>query len=172
MKSKETVLLMRSSFSLLHVYFFELVRIVQFVQCNITVAKIQHSHFTDFSNICEFLRLKDTVISGSLWISGFLATQVVPGYRHTTCRERTTNVWYVSDEGSDFNDCQDESAPCRDLQSVFDAAEDRAAVYVLSERLSVGTSIETRISFHITGMNGLVHLSFSGWFSCKRKMLH
>ncbi len=48
-----------------------------------------------------------------------------------------TDVWYVSDQGSDDNDCHTESAPCWNLQTVLDRATDGADIYVVSDTLSV-----------------------------------
>ena len=36
------------------------------------------------------------------------------------------NIWYVSDERSDDNDCQTECTPCKNLQTVLDRASDGA----------------------------------------------
>ena len=43
----------------------------------------------------------------------------------------------MSDSGSDDNDCQTESAPCKNLQTVLDRAEDGADIYVTSSELSL-----------------------------------
>ena len=48
-----------------------------------------------------------------------------------------SNIWYVSDYGSDGNDCQVESAPCRNLQTVLDRGTDGADIYVTSFTLSL-----------------------------------
>ena len=46
-------------------------------------------------------------------------------------------IWFVSDEGSDRYNCQTESTPCRNLQTVLDRASDGAEIYVTSETLSL-----------------------------------
>ena len=53
----------------------------------------------------------------------------------------TTNIWYVSDTGSDNNDCHLESAPCRNLQTILDRAKDGADVYVTSNFLSLNMKL-------------------------------
>ena len=52
----------------------------------------------------------------------------------------TANIWYVSDYGSDDNDCHSASAPCRNLQTVLDRATDGADIYVTSRTLSLDES--------------------------------
>ena len=47
------------------------------------------------------------------------------------------NIWFVSDDGSDDNDCDSVSAPCRNLQTVVDRATDGADIYVTSNTLSL-----------------------------------
>ena len=56
--------------------------------------------------------------------------------------QRTLNVsqkqiWFLSDEGSDRNNCQTESTPCKSLQTVLDKASDGAEIYVTSKTLSL-----------------------------------
>ena len=46
-------------------------------------------------------------------------------------------MWYISDSGSDDNDCHTESAPCKNLQTVLDRATDGADIYVTSDTLSL-----------------------------------
>ena len=46
-------------------------------------------------------------------------------------------IWFASDEGSDRDNCQTESTPCRNLQTVLDRASDGAEIYVTSETLSL-----------------------------------
>ena len=46
-------------------------------------------------------------------------------------------IWFVSDEGSDQYNCQTESTPCKNLQTVLDRASDGAEIYVTSETLSL-----------------------------------
>ena len=48
-----------------------------------------------------------------------------------------SNIWYVSDYGLDDNDCQVESAPCRNLQTVLDRVTNGADIYVTSDTLSL-----------------------------------
>ena len=48
-----------------------------------------------------------------------------------------SNIWYVSDDGSDDNDCHSASATCRNLQTVLDRATDGADIYVTSDTLSL-----------------------------------
>ena len=45
--------------------------------------------------------------------------------------------WFLSDDGSDDNDCHSVSAPCRNLQTVLDRATDGADIYVTSKTLSL-----------------------------------
>ena len=45
------------------------------------------------------------------------------------------NIWYVSDSGSDDNDCLSTSVPCRNLQVVLNRATDGADIYVTSRTL-------------------------------------
>ena len=47
------------------------------------------------------------------------------------------NIWYVSDNGLDNNDCHSASAPCQNLQTVLDNAKDGADIYVMSDTLSL-----------------------------------
>ena len=57
------------------------------------------------------------------------------------------NIWYVSDDGSDDNDCHSESAPCRNLQIVLNRATDGADIYVTSDTLSLsGAQVKNAIS--------------------------
>ena len=42
------------------------------------------------------------------------------------CISEISNIWYVSDDGSDDNDCHSASTPCRNLQTVLDRATDGA----------------------------------------------
>ena len=46
-------------------------------------------------------------------------------------------IWFVSDEGSDKYNCQTESTPCKNLQTVLDRASDGADIYITSEALSL-----------------------------------
>ena len=46
-------------------------------------------------------------------------------------------IWFVSDEGSDRDNCQTESTPCQNLQTVLDRASDADEIYVTSETLSL-----------------------------------
>ena len=75
-----------------------------------------------------------------------------------------SNIWYVSDYGSDENDCHSASAPCRNLQAVLDRATYDADIYVISPTLSLGMIIkrqgweyscmvESSISYTITTYN-------------------
>ena len=48
-----------------------------------------------------------------------------------------SNIWHVSDDGSDDNYCHSASAPCRNLQTVLDRAADGADIYVTSNTLSL-----------------------------------
>ena len=40
-------------------------------------------------------------------------------------------TWFVSDEGSDRDNCQTESTPCKNLQTVLDRASDGAEIFVI-----------------------------------------
>ena len=46
-------------------------------------------------------------------------------------------IWFVSNGGFDKYDCQTESTPCKNLQTVLDRASDGADIYVTSETLSL-----------------------------------
>ena len=46
-------------------------------------------------------------------------------------------IWFVSDEGSDRYNCQTESTPCKNLQTVLDRASDGAEIYVTSQTISL-----------------------------------
>ena len=46
-------------------------------------------------------------------------------------------IWFVSDEGSDRDNCQTESTPCKNLQTVLNRASDHAEIYVTSQTLSL-----------------------------------
>ena len=46
-------------------------------------------------------------------------------------------IWFISVEGSDKSNCQTESTPCKNLQTVLDRASDGAEIYVTSEILSL-----------------------------------
>ena len=96
------------------------------------------------------------------------------------------HIWYVSDEGSDDNDCHSESAPCRNLQTVLDRATDGADIYVTSDTLSLdkilgnvslkvelgiaqveesvqGCIVESRISFKLRPtLHTVVNITCSG----------
>ena len=56
------------------------------------------------------------------------------------------NIWYVSDYGSDDNDCHSASAPCRNLQTVLDRAIDGADIYITSNTLSLDFMIKNKSS--------------------------
>ena len=97
-----------------------------------------------------------------------------------------SNIWYVSDDGSDENDCHSPTVPCRNLQTVLNRAKDDADIYVTSPKLSVdkvyrnvtfilsklsnkeslfGLSciIESGISFRLSSpFYSTIHLSCSG----------
>ena len=67
-----------------------------------------------------------------------------------------SNTWYISDEGSDQNDCHSESAPCLNLQTVLDRATDGADIYVTSDTLSLhGGWVESSISYSIQSVKGV-----------------
>ena len=53
------------------------------------------------------------------------------------------NIWYVSDGGSDHNDCHSASAPCRNLQIILDRATDGADIYVTSDTLALNFDNDT-----------------------------
>ena len=52
-------------------------------------------------------------------------------------------IWFVSDMGSDRYNCQTESTPCKNLQTVLDRASDGAEIYVTSETLSLDLVYDT-----------------------------
>ena len=47
----------------------------------------------------------------------------------------TSNSWFLSEFGSDDNDCHSEVTQCKNLQTVLDRATDGADIYVTSEKL-------------------------------------
>ena len=53
------------------------------------------------------------------------------------------NIWFVSDKGSDENNCQIESTPCRNLQTVLVRASDNADIYSTSDTLSLDLANDT-----------------------------
>ncbi len=88
-----------------------------------------------------------------------------------------SNAWFVSDHGSDDNDCHTEYSPCKNLQTVIDRAEDSAAIYVTSKSLSLDylhqpdedgfmcCVIKGSLSFRIESLNGTnFRFTCSGWF--------
>ena len=75
-----------------------------------------------------------------------------------------SNIWYVSDYGSDENDCHSTYAPCQNLHTVLEKSTDGADIYVISPTLSFGMIIkrqgwehccmvESSISYTITTYN-------------------
>ncbi len=49
--------------------------------------------------------------------------------------EAALKTWYVSDQGLDENDCQEERLPCKTLQTVLDTAPDGVNIEVTSPTL-------------------------------------
>ena len=47
-----------------------------------------------------------------------------------------SHIWYVSDDGSDDNDCHSVYTQCKNLQTILDRATDGADIYVTSHTLS------------------------------------
>ena len=84
---------------------------------------------------------------------------------------------YISDFGSDDNDCHLESAPCRNLQTVLDRATDGADIYVTSKTLSLdgyktgvlggvrSCLVLSTQSYSLTGLKGMVEFTCKGKFS-------
>ena len=81
--------------------------------------------------------------------------------------ETCTNIWHVSDYGSDDNDCH--SAPCRNLQTVLDRATDGGDIYVTSDTLSLNSNrirvrvleyctINSSLSYSLNSYNGTLIL--------------
>ena len=76
-------------------------------------------------------------------------------------------IWFVSDEGSDKYNCQTESTPCKNLQTVLDRASDGAEIYVTSDTLSLDLVNDTlwyKMSYWrspITGPCCLINSSLS-----------
>ena len=72
-----------------------------------------------------------------------------------------SNIWYVSDDGSDENDCHSPTVPCRNLQTVLNRAKDDADIYVTSPKLSVDKVYrnETFILSKLTNKESLFGLS-------------
>ena len=74
------------------------------------------------------------------------------------------NIWYVSDSGSDDNDCHSESAPCKNLQTVLDRATDGADIYITSETLSLDgeCTVTTNTSVNLQSIGGSMVDMFCG----------
>ena len=93
--------------------------------------------------------VSEILILLDLWIQRFLLfTHLKTFVKHLGM---LSNTWYVSDEGSDDNDCHSVSAPCRNLQTVLDRATDGADIYVTSLTLSldaVHTNSLVNINLH------------------------
>ena len=76
-------------------------------------------------------------------------------------------TWFVSDEGSDKYNCQTESTPCKNLQTVLNRASDHAEIYITSETLSLDLVNDTVWykmtfwSFTLTGSSCLIDSSLS-----------
>ena len=66
-----------------------------------------------------------------------------------------SNILYVSDNGSDQNDCPMQSTPCQNLQTVLDRAMDGADIYVTSDTLSLyPCKVNSSLSYNIMRING------------------
>ena len=63
-----------------------------------------------------------------------------------------SNIWYVSNYGSDDNNCHSTSAPCGNLQAVLDRAADGADIYVTSDSLSMYDRNSTVVFEHRHGV--------------------
>ena len=81
-----------------------------------------------------------------------------------------SNIWFLSDDGSDDNDCHTVRTPCRNLQTVLDRATDGANIYVTSNTLTLLCNhkfscwINSTISYRLTSLtNGPIT------FSCRSK---
>ena len=61
------------------------------------------------------------------------------GVSDTTQKE----IWFVSDEGSDANNCKTVSTPCKNLQTVLDRASDKADIYSTSDTLFLDLANDT-----------------------------
>ena len=74
-------------------------------------------------------------------------------------------TWFVSDEGSDRDNCQTESTPCKNLQTVLDRASDGAEIFGTSETLSLDLVNDTvwykLVQLKITGSCCLIDSSLS-----------
>ena len=106
------------------------------------------------------------------------------------------NVWYVSDKGSDDNDCSNGSTPCKNLQTVLDRADDGADIYVTSDTLSLDNvtgsvwlygyyvehgfhtccQLNSSLSYSISSLyNTDINFTCSGWYKgnmcCQSNML-
>ena len=53
-----------------------------------------------------------------------------------------SNIWYLSNYGSDDNDCHSARTPCKNLQTVLDKTTDGAVIYVLSLFLALDMNIQ------------------------------
>ena len=72
------------------------------------------------------------------------------------------NTWYVSDYGSDDNDCNSATTLCRNLQTVLDRATDGADIYVTSKTLSLdAVYINTTVYLDYIGDNNDHYKTFS-----------
>ena len=92
----------------------------------------------------------------------------------------------MSDNGSDHNTCHSESTPCRNLQTVFNRAEDNAQILITSPTLSLdfqlkpvfsywwrreilSCEVSSNISFWIgTEDDTTVSVECLGWFSSSK----
>ena len=74
-------------------------------------------------------------------------------------------IWFVSDEGSDRYNCQTESTPCKNLQTILDRASNGADIYVTSQTLSLDLVYDTiwytMPFWRLTGSSCLINSSLS-----------
>ena len=85
----------------------------------------------------------------------------IPG-RQSITASQSVNIWYVSDFGSDDNNCHSASAPCRNLQTILDRAIDGADIYVTSNTLSLDFVINH--NFWMIGMDMLIHVLLTAFY--------
>ena len=82
------------------------------------------------------------------------------------------NIWYISDEGSDDNNCHTESIPCKNLQTVLNRAHkmygDGADIYVTSRTLTLDLVISNKMSFTLSSINSQRSITVkrpNGWLT-------
>ena len=63
------------------------------------------------------------------------------------------NTWFLSEEGSDLNDCLTQTTPCRTLHVVFSQMGEGAVINTVSTRLAFGCWAEGEMNYTINSLN-------------------